>query len=301
MGISNDIRYKYASMSVVGKMIVINTVIFILNILLPFLFSLPQDFFLKWFELPKQFSEFITRPWSIITYAFFHADGIGQGRLYIWHILWNMVLLYFSGRIFLNLFRGRRFLNVYFLGAIMGGVFFVLSYNMFPAFFQVNTSLIGASAAVMAILIFVCTYIPNQETRILFFNVKLWYIGGFFVILDLVQIPFGNAGGHLAHLGGATLGFVYAKKLYEGKDIGEWFEKIMSRMVSFFKPKKKSPLKTVYKKEKVTATTASYSASYTKNEHQQKIDDILDKISKSGYESLSKEEKDYLFNAGKDS
>ncbi len=298
MSISSDIKYKYAQLSIAEKMIVVNIIVFIINGLIPFLFGLHKDVIVNWFQLPKEVSDFIIQPWSIITYAFFHGG--------IRHIFFNMILLYFSGRIFLNLFGGRRFLNVYFLGAMLGGLLFLISYNLFPVFLTSRTpGLIGASAAVMAILIFICTYLPNQEVRVIFFNIKLWYIGAFFVLLDLVQIPYNNPGGHIAHLGGALLGFIYAKKLQEGKDIGEWFEKLMTGFTSLFSKQKKSPLKTVHRKSKHTKTTSSKTvkkpaAQYSKNLEQQKIDDILDKISKSGYESLSKAEKDYLFKAGKD-
>ncbi|MGS2739868.1 rhomboid family intramembrane serine protease [Sinomicrobium sp. M5D2P17] len=291
MSISSDIKYKYSTLNIAEKLIVINVLVFILNILLVFLFQLPSDFFIRWFELPKSFGSFISQPWSIISYAFFHA-GFS-------HIFWNMLLLYFSGRIFLNLFGGRRFLNVYFLGAITGGLVFMISYNLFPAFAGINTTLIGASAAVMAILIFVCTYMPNQEVRLFFLiNIKLWYVGVFAVLVDLVQIPISNAGGHLAHLGGALLGFVYAKNLYNGRDIGSGFERLISGVVNLFKRNPRTPLKTVHRNKK---STASGRTSYTdKDDRQQKIDEILDKISKSGYESLTKAEKDFLFQAGKD-
>lgn len=291
MGISNDIKYKYATLTVAEKLIVINVLVYILNILLVFLFRLSPDFLMQWFELPKRLDNFITQPWSVVTYAFFHGSFS--------HIFWNMLLLYFSGRIFLNLFGGRRFLNVYFLGAIAGGLIFMLSYNLFPAFMEIDTSLIGASAAVMAILIFICTYMPNQEVRLFFlFNVKLWYIGVFVVLIDLVQIPMSNAGGHLAHLGGALLGYIYARKLSEGRDIGSGFEKMVTAVVNLFRRKPKGPLKTVHKNRKTTASAKNSQAG--KDSRQQKIDEILDKISKSGYESLTKEEKDFLFQAGKD-
>lgn len=289
MSIRNDIKYKFATLSLAEKLIVINVLVFICNTLIVFLLQLRPDVIVQWFQLPKSFSEFITQPWSIVTYAFFHGG--------FWHIFWNMIWLFFAGRIFLNLFNGRLFLNVYFLGAISGGLIFLLCYNLFPVFSGINTALIGASAAVMAVLIFVCTYIPNQEVRVFFFNVKLWYIGAFLVLLDLVQIPISNAGGHLAHLGGALLGFVYAKRLSEGKDIGSGFEKGVSSVVDFFKRNRSSRLKTVHKNKQGNTNNKS---PFDKNEHQRKIDDILDKISKSGYDSLTKEEKDFLFRAGKE-
>lgn len=291
MGIRNDIRYRFSTLSIAEKLIVVNVLVFILNVLIPFLFALRGGVISQWFQLPKDLNEFIIQPWSIVTYAFFHGSFS--------HIFWNMLLLFVAGRIFLNLFSGRRFLNVYFLGVIVGGLTFILSYNLFPAFAGERTALIGASAGVMGVLIFVCSYIPNQEVRIIFFNIKLWYIGAIFVLLDLIQMAYdGNAGGHLAHLGGACIGFIYARKLLEGKDIGAGFEKFTSGIANIFKTNKKSPLKTVHRRSQ--SKKVHTSVSVPKSIQQKQIDDILDKISKSGYESLSKEEKDFLFKAGKD-
>ncbi|MBC6997908.1 rhomboid family intramembrane serine protease [Cytophaga sp. FL35] len=285
---NGGLKYQYARLSVSEKLIAINVVVFIVMGLITALISPTVE---DWFALPKDFFDFLIQPWSIITYSFLHGG--------IFHILWNMYILYVAGRILLNLFDGRRFLNVYFLGVILGGLLFLLSYNIFPALVGINTSLIGASAGVMAVLIFVCTYIPNQEVRLLFFNVKLWHIGVFVVLMDLVQIPLGgNVGGRLAHLGGAFLGYMYARQLYNGVDIGEGFSKLVDGIVNLFKKReKKSPLKTVYKNRKSSNTNAS---NYDKQSQQKKIDAILDKISQSGYESLTKAEKDFLFKAGKE-
>jgi membrane associated rhomboid family serine protease len=282
---NGGLRYQFARLSIAEKLIVANILVFLVDGLLKALMAISLS---NWFLLPKDFIEFIGQPWSLVTYSFFHAGFM--------HIFWNMVMLYFSSRIFLNLFDGQRFLNVYFLGVIVGGLVFLFSYNVFPTLLNTNTALIGASAGVTAVLIFVCTYIPNQEVRVFFFNVKLWYIGVFFVLVDLIQIPYGgNIGGRLAHLGGAFLGYIYARQLMNGKDIGGGFAKLMKGIANLFKPKKKSPLKTVYKKQ-----SADSKAAYDRQARQRKIDTILDKISKSGYESLSKEEKDFLFKAGKE-
>jgi hypothetical protein len=164
----------------------------------------------------------------------------------------------------------------------------------------VQTALIGASAGVTAVLIFICAYIPNQEVRLFVFNLKLWYIGAFFVLIDLVQIPVsGNAGGHLAHLGGALLGYIYARQLTKGRDIGEGFSKFLDGLGAMFKKReKKAPLRTVYRKK--AQGDRKPNRDFDKEAKQRKIDSILDKISKSGYESLSKAEKDFLFKAGKE-
>ena len=287
---SGGLRYQYARLNIAEKLIVINVAVFILNLLFPFLLGMGKNAISRWFELPVDLGEFILQPWSIVTYSFFHAD--------FFHLFWNMLLLYFSARIFLNLFSARKLINVYFLGVILGGLLFVLSYNVFPVFMGSNSAIIGASAGVTAVLIFICAYIPNQEVRVIFFNVKLWYLGAFLVLLDLIQIPAGNSGGHLAHLGGALLGYVYARQLIKGRDIGEGFAKFLDSLGAMFKPgKKKAPMKTVYRKKN---TVDSSKIDYDKETRQRKIDVILDKISKSGYESLSTAEKDFLFKAGKD-
>ncbi len=287
---TGGLRYQYARLNFAEKLIVINVAVFILNALLPFLLGLGRNAISQWFELPVDLMAFLSQPWSIVTYSFFHAD--------FFHLFWNMLLLYFSARIFLNLFSARKLINVYFMGVILGGLLFVLSYNVFPVFLGSNSAIIGASAGVTAVLIFICAYIPNQEVRVIFFNVKLWYIGAFFVLVDLISIPASNSGGHLAHLGGALLGYVYARQLIKGKDIGEGFARMLDSLGSLFKSRdKKAPLKTVYRKKN---TTSGSKIDYDKESRQRKIDGILDKISKSGYESLSKAEKDFLFKAGKE-
>lgn len=284
---NGGLQYQFARLNIAEKLIAINVLIFILDGLSTALLGYSVS---HWFHLPKDFLAFFGQPWSLVTYSFFHA-GLG-------HIFWNMLMLYFTGRIFLNLFDNQRFLNVYFLGVIIGGIVFLISYNIFPTLLNTNTALIGASAGVTAVLIFICAYIPNQEVRIIFFNVKLWYVGLFFVLVDLIQIPYGgNVGGRLAHLGGAFLGYIYARQLLNGKDIGAGFTRFVEAIAQLFKPKeKKANMKTVYRKN----TSGNKTMDYDKAAKQKKIDTILDKISKSGYESLSKEEKDFLFKAGKE-
>ena len=253
---------------------------------------------MEWFVFPKEPGEFIFKPWSIVTYAFLHSG--------IWHILSNMLILYFSGIYFLNYFSPKRLLNYFFLGVIVGALVYMLSYNLFPAFAATGRSyLMGASAGVMAVLVGIATYIPNMRVRLMLVgSIKFWYIAGFLVLLDVIQIPMGNAGGHLAHLGGALLGYFYTTQLQKGNDIGAWFEKIMDGFASMFSSSpKKAKMKTVYRKGKDNSATSkrtTASARMNKNEKQKRIDNILDKISKSGYDSLSKEEKDFLFKAGKE-
>lgn len=278
-------RQRFSQFNIAEKLILINVVCFVVPFFLRTLFyllELPQQTFFDFFELSSSFSEFIYRPWTLLTYGFLH-DGLR-------HIFWNMLLLYYASQFFLNLFSSHRFINVYFMGILTGGIVFLLSYAVFPVFSDQNPSMVGASAGVMAVLIFSCTYTPYQEVRLLFFNVKLMYIGIALVVMDVLQIPTGNAGGHLAHIGGAALGYFYAQQLQKGNDIGVGFERLWNWFSSLgnTSPKMKTVHKT-YRKRPSTSTTTD----------QEKIDRILDKISASGYDSLSKAEKEFLFKAGK--
>jgi len=281
-----NLKYRFGTFSIAEKIILINVVFFLfpmfLNVLF-FLFNIPTSSYLNWLQLSPNLLTFIKRPWSLITYSFVHSG--------FFHLLWNMVLLYYAGRLLLNLFPDRIFINNYFLGVISGGLIFISSYSIFPVFEGNYPPLIGASAGVMAVFIFICTYTPNQEIRFFFIKLKLKHIGLAFFFLDIIQIPYGNAGGHLAHVGGAVLGFFYARQLGEGRDIGSGFQNIWQ---SIFK---KKYLKTVYRSPKNKSATSKNSG---ESINQKKIDSILDKISNSGYDSLSKEEKEYLFKAGKE-
>tara|TARA_R110000868_G_scaffold326890_2_gene587892 strand:+ start:1754 stop:2602 length:849 start_codon:yes stop_codon:yes gene_type:complete len=279
--ITQDIKQKLSNLNVLEKIIAVNVVVFLVGLIF--------KSGLSWFELPSDISNAIVQPWSIITYAFLHYDFL--------HILFNMLWLYVIGRMFLNLFSPKMALNIYFLGAISGGLLFVLCYSIFPDIFGGKSYLVGASAAVRALLIFLCAYMPNQELRFFTFNLKLWYVGVAIVVLDIFGLFGVNAGGNLAHLGGALLGYFYAKQLLKGHDIGKGFERFLDAITNMFKPSKKAPLKTVHKnKSKVGGYTK---ADFNKLNNQKKIDVILDKISKSGYDSLTSEEKEFLFRAGK--
>ncbi len=291
---TNNLSYQFKSATIIIKLIVINIALFLIATIGGWIFKIAPGAFMDWFVLPVDPSSLILKPWSILTYSFLHFG--------FWHIFWNMLVLYWFGQYVLNLFTEKRFLTIYLLGAICGGLLFVLAYNLFPVLNNTLAYLIGASAAVRAIMIFIAAYTPNTEVRIFFFNVKLWQIGVFVVLSDLIQIPSsGNAGGLIAHLGGALFGYVYALQLKKGNDIGEWFEKIMEGIANLFKPKKKSPLRTVHKSKTYKTTTKKTSTSRSnKTPNQKQIDAILDKISKSGYDSLTKEEKDFLFKAGKE-
>jgi len=289
MNFKDQLTYRLQQLNNAEKLILVNVVCFVLPLFLRtilYLFNIPSGVFIGWFELSADWGELIFKPWTILTYSFMHSG--------FFHLFWNMYLLYFASRLFLNLFSSKTFFNVYFLGVLIGGLTFLVSYSVFPAFQNSSPIMVGASAGVMAVFIFIATYSPDQEVRLIFFNVKLRYLAIAFVLLDVIQIPYGNAGGHLAHLGGAALGYFYVRRLNQGTDIGLPFEALSNRILNLFK--KQSNLKTVYKNK---SNSASKKNAVHDDLDQQKIDSILDKISTSGYDSLSQKEKDLLFQAGK--
>ena len=278
--LTQDIKDKLARLNVLEKLIVVNVAIYLIGRLFQFV--------LGWLELPSIFSAFLVKPWTLLTYAFVHYDFLHMGL--------NMLFLYFIARMFLNLFSPKKALNIYILGALAGGVFYLMFYEFLPKS-QMGAPLVGASASIRALLIFLCAYMPRQDVRLFTFNIKLWYIGAVILGIDVLNLMGSNGGGSLAHLGGAALGYLYAKQLTKGQDIGLGFERFMDRLVGWFKFEKKSPLKTVHKtKSKVGGYTK---ADFNEFNNQKKIDIILDKIGKSGYESLTSEEKDFLFRVGK--
>lgn len=285
--LNQDLQEKLKTLTVLEKIIAVNVVVFLVGLLLSLVLKWGGS--LYWLELPKDAGDFIFKPWSIITYGFTHYSFL--------HILFNMLVLYFVSRMMLNLFSPKLTLNVYFLGIIMGGLFFLFAYNVLPSnFLKPVGALVGASAGVRALLIFLCAYMPSTEVRFFTFNLKLWYLGVALVVFDVIGLFGTNQGGHIAHLGGVALGYFYAKQMLKGHDIGKGFEKFMDYIASLFQGVKKSPLKTVHKR--TSGKVAGHNKSEFKEFSKQKqIDLILDKISKSGYESLTEEEKAFLFKA----
>ena len=275
---------NYLSRSIVEKIIVINVAIFILTYLfntLSFLFQIDGNFIVNWFSLQPDFELLLYRPWTIISYGFLHVG--------FFHILFNMLVLYYFGNLFLDFFNPKQFLAYLLLGIMGGGFVYMISYNYLPGLKTQESLLLGASAGVMAVVIGISSHIPHYSMRFRFIgNIKLLYIAVVLVVLDVVQIPTGNAGGHLAHLGGSLIGLTMTKYFDRGLGLIRWIEQLMYK-------NEKKPLKTVYK----NSQRKPYQKRETKSEEQHRIDSILDKISKSGYDTLTKEEKDYLFNAGK--
>ncbi|NQX85856.1 MAG: rhomboid family intramembrane serine protease [Flavobacteriaceae bacterium] len=289
--LSYDIQDKLKRLTAFEKIIIANVLIYVLGWFVALFLDIPRKESLTWLELPKDFMDFILQPWSIITYGFAHVG--------FWHLFFNMLVLYFVGQSFSNLFNVRLSLNVYFLGIIVGALAYLLVFNLFPnAVLKDAGALIGASAGVRAALIFLCAYMPKYNVRFITFNINLMYIGLVLVILDVVGLFSTNAGGSVAHLGGCLLGCIYALQLKKGHDIGTGFARVMDSFSVWFKPKRGN-LKTVYRRSKEKTYGGHTKAEFKEFNNQKQIDIILDKIGKSGYESLSNEEKDFLFRAGK--
>lgn len=294
MSILEDLKLQYKIGGVANKLIYWNVGLFAIPYIvfgLLTLFNIKIDF-LSFVSLSSNPASLLWKPWTLISYAFFHAG--------ILHILFNMIMLHFSSRLFTTYFTQKQLLGLYILGSVFAGLIYIVSYFIFPALSNHNSTLVGASGAVMAILFATVTYNPLMELRLfLIGNVKLWHIALFILIVDLIQLPIDNTGGHLAHLGGAFFGFLFVKSLQNGTDLSKIVSSVIDFFVNLFKPKKATPFKKVHKNYKPEPTKQTVSRVVTKDKTQQQIDEILDKISQSGYDSLTKEEKEFLFKAGK--
>jgi membrane associated rhomboid family serine protease len=278
-----NLKSKFDSGTIVEKLIYINIFIFLFTLFISVfqnLFKNDTNFLIQWFSLDASTDSLITKPWSLISYGFLHESFI--------HIIFNLIALYFIGNLFIDYFTQKQLFTFYLLGTFFGGLFYLFSQNYFPLFEGKTTTLIGASAGISTIFIGISTYMPNFELKIRFIGfVKLWYLAAIWVSLDVLGLTGENAGGHFAHLGGSIFGFLYINKVRNRKF------NIFKKLFSIFTPKKK-PLKTVYR-----STNNTKKNSNTKDFTQKQIDIILDKISKSGYDTLTKEEKEILFKQGK--
>lgn len=286
-----ELKKQFRAGNNLTKLIYINISVFVLIKffgVFAFLMQTNTWDIINWFALPAEVTKIAQKPWSFISYMFVH-----QGFL---HILFNLLWLFFGGQIFLQYLNNKQLLSTYVLGGIFGAFSYVVAFNTFPVFQQnLNQSMaIGASASVLAIVTAIATYTPNYSVQLtLIGRVKLKHIAIFSILLDILSIPKGNAGGHIAHLGGALYGFLYIQQLKSGKDWSKSFYWLLKSIFHFFK-KKPSSLKTVYNRPKNDDQWRANKAAA-----QEDINRILDKISKSGYESLNKQEKETLFKASK--
>lgn len=295
MNFLDRLKYEYNKGSMIIKLIMINVAVFIItNVLFAisglFQFNL-KNFFIEWFAVHSNLGHLLYTPWTIITAGFIHAG--------LFHILFNMLWLYWIGRILEEYMGSRKILPLYIYSVIVGCMFFVIAYNIFPLFQdQVESATaVGASAAVAAVVWATVTLLPNHKIRLLFIGtVPLIYIAAFMSIWDLMSISGNNAGGSIAHLGGALMGYLYIKLYQNGNDLSKGFNKLMDSVATIFQRNKQVKMKVKYSSQSKNTKRKSKVQS-TKSKEKQ-LNTILDKIGSSGYESLSKEEKEFLFNQG---
>jgi membrane associated rhomboid family serine protease len=292
MSITDEIKDSFKNGNVLTRLIYINIGVFValhIVIIFLYLFSAQEKIInvIEYLAVPADLVTLLRRPWTIVTYMFLHKD--------FFHILFNLLWLFWFGKIFLSYLDEKRFLNVYLLGGISGALLYVISYNIVPGLSeQASVSIaMGASAAVMAIAIATATYSPNHTVYLVFIGpVKIIWVALLgFILSSIVDFSM-NTGGKIAHIGGALFGYLFIAQYKKGKDITHWFSKIMDTIFSFLKPRKK--MKVTHKR-----ATNEYEYNLVKKEKQKNLDAILDKISKSGYDSLTKEEKETLFKMGK--
>ena len=282
-----ELFLKYKLANPLFKLIYINLMVFVLVQIChtsSFLFQSSLIDLVFWLGMPSNLSSLFIKPWTLITYMFTHTG--------LMHILFNLIWLYFSGQIFLKYFNKQKLFSLYILGGITGGLTYLIAFNLLPVFSGQSSQLIGASAAVLAILFAVATYVPNYRVNLIFFGlIPIKYLAIASVFIDIISIPKGNAGGHIAHLGGALIGMYFIQKWKKGKDVTKIIDGLIASFLNLFE---KNYLETVHKRPKTDDEFR-----FDKADRTVKIDAILDKIAKSGYDSLTEKEKEYLFNNSK--
>ncbi|TAE34086.1 MAG: rhomboid family intramembrane serine protease [Cytophagales bacterium] len=304
-GLLDDFRSEFSKPNnTLVQLILVNVVVFLTLLLLNLVFTLSESSY--WYALvykqlvvPAQASEFIRRPWTLFTYMFTQVDPF--------HILFNMLGLYWFGRLVDEYLGARRLLGLYIMGGLAGGLLYLAMYNLVPFFIQqsTNVQMLGSSGAFFSVAVGAATLLPNYSFHLLFFGpVRIKYIVFFLIVLSLAKLSGNtNAGGELAHLGGAFMGFFFIKLLQNGTDLGRPIYWLVDGWQSLTRPK--PPVKVSYRqRSNANANASTFAAtggaaapgSVTMPD-QDEIDSILDKISKSGYESLSREEKQKLFRA----
>ena len=281
-----QLKAFFRTRSFLSNIILINVAVWVVMLFLDivgFLFSVGdggmERVVYDYFALSSDYDVILRRPWTLLSYMFLHSG--------IFHLLFNMLMLYVGGILFSQYLGQRKLVVTYFAGGMVGGMLFVLSWNFFPAFSVTSSMAVGASAAVLSVFVAVATYIPNYTVNVLLIgNTKLKYVAIALVVIDFFSITKGNAGGHIAHIGGALYGFL---SIY------------LPRHIHFAKPRNVFK-KVITNNKKSTMHQRSMSdEEYNRRRavEQKRIDAILDKISKYGYDKLTKEEKEFLFQSSK--
>lgn len=296
-GIFDDLKRTFQQGNIVVRLIYINVAAFVLCTLLNVvmgLFNVNAVEFVRNLYLPADLLQILRRPWTLITYMFMHAG--------IWHLLGNMLWLYWFGRLFLYFFSAKHLRGLYIVGGLLGGLLYIVSYNLFPIFSSqlYSATLVGASASVLAVAIATAVREPEYRIHLMFVGpVKLKYFALFIVLFDALYVGSNNAGGHIAHLGGALAGWWFVKGISQGRDITHWvnvcIDGIGGLSVKSFQFKRRPKMKV----HSQNSRTADYDYNARKKAQSDEVDKILEKLKKSGYSSLSDEEKRRLFEASK--
>ena len=291
----SDLKNGFKRGSISLQFIYINVGVFVVTTLVSvflMLFNLSNAGLFQVLELPAYVPNFLVQPWSLLTYMFLHADAL--------HLLFNMLWLYWFGQLFLSIYSARHLRGLYILGGLCGGLLYMLAFNVFPYFQNhiYGSWLLGASASVLAIVVATAVREPEYRVNFMFVGaVRLKYVALFMVITDLLFMTSGNGGGHIAHLGGALAGWWFAASLRKGHDVTKWINNVFDWVNGGFR------FKIPARKPKMKATKGGKNADYDynaqKKRQSEEIDRILDKLKKSGYSSLTTEEKKRLFDASK--
>jgi membrane associated rhomboid family serine protease len=298
MSILEDIKWQFKARNVLMQLIIVNVAVFLLIRIFALilfmsgyspelLWATVDEWVVKWLALPYDPHQLLYRPWTIFTHFFLHLEFA--------HLFWNMIILFFFGTVFVQYASNARLLAVYVYGALTGAVLSFLSYQFIPNLhrFEPASVMLGASGGIMAIILATATLVPNMVVRVFFlFEVQLKYVAAFFVAIDVISLPYyNNSGGHFAHLGGALFGYLFMSQYKKGRDWSRWFNRSFDLLRSPFSRSGRSRMKVVHTRTK----KSDEEYALEKNKLQQRVDEILDKISRSGYESLTKEEKEILF------
>ena len=293
----DDLKRTFKQGNIVVRLIFINVAAYVLLMLLGVVFglfgirigSLVSDLY-----LPADLLQLLRRPWTPVTYMFLHSGA--------WHLLGNMLWLYWFGKLFLYFFSSKHLRGLYVVGGLTGGLLYIAAYNVFPVFHDLlySSTLVGASASVLAIAIATAIREPEYRISLMFVGpVRLKYFALFIVLFDFLYVGSNNAGGHIAHLGGALAGWWFARGIAQGYDITRWANTCIDALGNLFRKRERKPRKPKMKVHTNNSRTADYDYNARKKSKSDEIDRILEKLKKSGYSSLTDEEKRKLFEASK--
>lgn len=287
INILDGLKHFLLQKTILSRLMLINIVVWVACLFISvftWLFNISDiSFVTKFFAVPSDIAALAEKPWTVLTYMFLQEQ--------FWHLFFNMLMLYYGGRIFLQYFSQKQLLITYIFGGLVGALFFILAFNAFPVFENMkgHAVALGSSASVLSILVAAATYQPEYKLNLfLLGEVKMKWVAIVFVIIDFLSISKGNSGGHIAHLGGALWGFIYAYMLRKDFDIYLIFKR---------KPRIRVKSRNAENYRNRPKTDEQYNEERAMN--QEEIDRILEKIAKNGYSSLNEKEKEYLFRQSK--